>query len=318
MPSGGSNNCGECWFLSTRSKKPSSIVNNKFRLPYCTLRRILLNKRNPFWTYCGCQSPVCPSQKPKPRGAVYVSGNGYPHAKRVWITEAYQSKLSLEQTKLADFCMQELTLSDQTLCDEFNYSNLPLCVIDAIFSIGVRYESTVNVVNRVRSYFSNLNYEPSINNLISQYYNHDIKYMADTFFNNKQRTSTHNGILKADAVLRFCKVLAKFEVNCIDDVIKVTGKKDFENEIKKIPGQKSGICLNYFYALSGMSDYVKPDRMLKRFAESVRGRNVKVSECHQLLLGASLIISETYPEMEARILDHLVWKYQRGRKKRPK
>ena len=65
-----------------------------------------------------------------------------------------------------------------------------------------------------------------------------------------------------------------------------------------------------------MSDYVKPDRMLKRFAESVRDRNVKVSECHQLLLGASLILSETYPEMEARILDHLVWKYQRGRKKR--
>ena len=67
-----------------------------------------------------------------------------------------------------------------------------------------------------------------------------------------------------------------------------------------------------------MFDYVKPDRMIKRFAESVRNTNVKVSECHQLLLGASLILSETYPEMEAWILDHLVWKYQRGRNKRLK
>ncbi len=318
MSNGSSNNCGECWFLSTRRKKPCSIVNNKLGLPYCTLRRILLNKRNPFWTYCECQSPVCPNQKTKPRGAVYVSGNGYPHAKKVWITAAYQSTLSEEQSKLADFCMQQLNVADPTLYDEFTYSNLALCVIDAVFSIGSRYESTANVVHRARSYFSKVNEEPTINDLISQYHNHDVTYMAYTFFNNRKRTSTSNGILKADAVLKFCKVLAEFEVNRIDDVIKVIGKKDFENAIKKIPGQKSGICLNYFYALSGMFDYVKPGRMIKRFAENVRGRNVKVSECHQLLLGASLIISETYPKMEAWILDHLVWKYQRDRKKRLK
>ena len=44
-----------------------------------------------------------------------------------------------EIDQLVDFCKNTLTLEDVKLGDEFYYQSLPLCVIDAVFSIGVRY-----------------------------------------------------------------------------------------------------------------------------------------------------------------------------------
>ncbi len=70
-------------------------------------------------------------------------------------------------------------------------------------------------------------------------------------FQNRQRTSSRNGILKAEAVYQFCRVLHKYSVNYLQDVIKLYGNQEFEKEIKLISGQKSGISLVYFYMLVG-------------------------------------------------------------------
>src|ERR1700684_1819151 len=43
---------------------------------------------------------------------------------------------------------QKLNLAEATLGREHSYASLPLCIIDAVFSIGVRYESTKRTVIR--------------------------------------------------------------------------------------------------------------------------------------------------------------------------
>jgi hypothetical protein len=118
---------------------------------------------------------------------------------------------------------------------------LPLCVIDAVFSIGVNYAGTAKVVQRFGVHFGlpclGLEAEPpttsqlSTSDFLALYARHGIPYFTDTVYQNRQRTSTTNGILKADAVLRFSEVLHAFQVEYLQDVARVRGQKDFETAI---------------------------------------------------------------------------------------
>ena len=53
---------------------------------------------------------------------------------------------------IADYCDQVLPLATASLGKEYYYQSLPLCVIDAVFSIGVKYKSVQNVVARYCEY----------------------------------------------------------------------------------------------------------------------------------------------------------------------
>ena len=48
----------------------------------------------------------------------------------------------------AEYCREKLDLDSVELGCEYRYPNLPLCIIDTVFSIGVSYVSTSNTVNR--------------------------------------------------------------------------------------------------------------------------------------------------------------------------
>jgi uncharacterized protein YrrD len=53
----------------------------------------------------------------------------------------------LTSSKVAEFCLQNFSFNEE---DTFpQYSCLPLCVIDSIFSIGVKYEGVENIIQRV-------------------------------------------------------------------------------------------------------------------------------------------------------------------------
>jgi hypothetical protein len=307
MPNGGSDNCGECQFFSKNNFKQAK--DDEFRLPHCLLRRIPITK-HPFYTYCDNSLDSEPSNGP--RGSVYIDGGTYPHTRKLWIDENEQNKLMNEQQIIADFCKKNLGLANYKLGDEFSYKSLALCVIDVIFSIGVKYSSVTNTIQRIKSKIPEAD-SLTISDLLKSYDYYSIEGMVNEIFGNRQRTSTRNGILKAEAVQRFCRVLLDFDVNQINDVEKVIANKDFEAEIKSIPGQSSGISLVYFYILTGAKDYVKPDRMIQRFLSATLNRKVKESECQRLIFGASLIIEKEYPEIRASIIDHLMWKYQSGR-----
>jgi predicted ATPase len=64
--------------------------------------------------------------------------------------------------------------------------------------------------------------------------------MAEKVYQNKQRTSTSNGFLKAEAAYHFARVVQKFDVEYLQDVNKILGDEKFETDIARIPGQGSG------------------------------------------------------------------------------
>ena len=223
--------------------------------------------------------------------------------------------------KVAKYSKVHLALNSPELLQEYGYSHLPLCVIDAVFSIGVNYRSTENTVARFCKHVGIVSqttvHPPEIDAQLSierflqinEYYG--VKGMAEIVYRNRQRTSPKNGILKAEAVLRFSEALLKFGVNYLQDVPKVFNSRNFESTITSIPGQSSGISLKYFYMLAGSEDFVKPDRMIVRFVEWAIGRTPSADECQELITAASRVLAREYPHITPRKLDYAIWMYQR-------
>lgn len=50
--------------------------------------------------------------------------------------------------KIVSFLVDNYDLESFELPSEYDYSCLPLCILDAVFSIGVKYKSVENVISR--------------------------------------------------------------------------------------------------------------------------------------------------------------------------
>lgn len=225
--------------------------------------------------------------------------------------------------KIAQYCLKKLNLQDARLSEEYFYHSLPFCIVDAVYSIGVTYTGTRNTVqyfcnrqnlHKLRAHgspYPDISEQYSIadfEKLLSGY--DDYSLVAEDVFNNRQRTSSRNGILKAEAVHRFARVLMDHHVNYYQDIPAVIKSDRFESAICLIPGQRSGISLKYFFMLAGEKNLIKPDRWIRIFLTKITGIDLSLSDAQLLLSQALEILKETYPELTLRELDHEIWKYE--------
>jgi len=232
--------------------------------------------------------------------------------------------------RIAQYCKAHLNLQNAELSEEYYYRSLPFCIIDAVYSLAARYSSTRNTVihfcnvqglQRLRpkgSTYPDMSDQYSVREfeeLLSLY--SEYKQIAVELFDNRQRTSTRNRILKAEAVHRFVRVLLLHHVNYFQDIPTVIQSKQFESDIRSIPGQTYGTSLTYFFMLSGEENMVKPDRMVLRFLWRIIGEQVSKLNPHAWLSQALKILNEKYPKLTSRELDHEIWKYEKAMANKP-
>lgn len=217
---------------------------------------------------------------------------------------------------LAHVCGSLFDLDNASLSNSYYYSALPLCVIDAVFSIGVKYTSTLNTVLRYSNRFNiaPYNYQRANtppNHTISDFINNldavGIESSATVIYQNHQRTSSRNGILKAEAVYRFAKILQEHGIESFADLNSVSDLSLVGNCVKQIPGQKSGLSWQYFLMLAGDDSLAKPDRHVLRFIEKYLGFRPTISEAQHILADTVSILSATYPNITVRLLDYTIW-----------
>jgi hypothetical protein len=202
----------------------------------------------------------------------------------------------------------------------YEYASLPLCVIDAVFSIGARYESTERTVTTFceRYGWGREDRGGTTEHTISEFlrilqpYENRWEEMANVVFRNRQRTSSRSGILKAEATYRFANVLPQFGIETLADVLISGPRDDLRRAIKAIPGQGSALSYAYFLILAGNQDAVKPDRMVTRFVANALGvRTVAPELAEELVRKASAILRPEFPALVPSSLDNKIWKYQR-------
>jgi len=198
------------------------------------------------------------------------------------------------------------------------YRSLPLCIIDAVYSIGVRYESTERTLKDFCTW-SHWNYEQgyTVNEFIALLdpFDRDWERLSTEVFHNRQRTSSRSGILKAEAVYRFARGLQSSHVDTHADIqkeVKFDPPDHLVSTIAAIPGQSSGISLKYFLMLAGYDGAIKPDRMVVRFVAEALGRNnVTPDLAETLVLSAHRVLRSEAPGLTAAILDYGIWSHQR-------
>jgi hypothetical protein len=217
-----------------------------------------------------------------------------------------------------------LPLSGATLPEPYYYHSMTLCVVDAVFSIGVRYEGVTATVERYCGHYGVQRLRPDprtvlppreqqecISDLCRHFDERDAAAMARDVFQNKQRTSTRSGIVKAEAVKQFALALKAAGIEYLQDAPRGWDSLALDRAVRAIPGQASGISLQYFWMLAGSDDLIKPDRMILRFLEGQLGRTVAVVEAQGILAGAAAALKSTYPHISPRLLDFKIWEHQR-------
>lgn len=220
-------------------------------------------------------------------------------------------------------CRSTLRLSEP-LGDEYRYAHLSLCVLDAIYSIGVKYQSTQAVVaryaawagltqNRPGDVLPSIEAQQPLGALVDHVREVGPDSFAADVVCNRQRTSTRGGILKSDAVLRYAEVLGDHEVRYLQDVAPRAGDQDLGRALRAVKGQASGISTSYFFMLAGDEMLVKPDRMLERFVSRAIGREVDVGSIQPLVTAACHRLQGEHPGLTPRGLDHAMWNYERER-----
>jgi hypothetical protein len=219
-------------------------------------------------------------------------------------------------------------LHEARLPDEYYYASLPLCVVDAVFSIGVRYESTRRTVRNwcdsQTPAWRMIDRSPRSEQRRSQHTleeflgllkGRDFRSLAQREFNNSQRTSSTNGILKAEATYMFAVALHHAGINDFGDTQEMTRLEKVRPTIIWIKGQGSGLSFDYFLMLSGCDAHVKADRMVRRFVANALGTtDVSAITAQQLVLEACEELKAHFPNLKPRLLDYEIWSYQRARR----
>lgn len=191
--------------------------------------------------------------------------------------------------------------------------SLALCILDSIWSIGVRYGAVKNVVTRYREWVGSRGGDAdrrAARELIV-----DIadgggpeRFATDVVVN-EQRTSPKSGVLKAEAVLQAARKLTALGIDDATDLRERTGDDAIKRAWLSVRGQSSGVSWYYLNILALVED-VKPDRMITRFLAGALGRPVDPAEARSLVRAAHQTIEASHPGLTLRALDHAVWRNQ--------
>jgi len=233
------------------------------------------------------------------------------------------SHIHADIATVAEACRSRLHLSDARLGEEYYYQSLPLCVIDAVFSISIRYETVRHVVQRYCDHFAlrrlrldraslpPAHEQERLSDFCHKISEIGIERFATDIFQNRCRTSTKNGILKAEATFLFSRVMTDFDIQYFQDLPKIASNTSFEDRIEDIPGQGSGKSLRYFFMLAGNENFIKADRMILRFLVSVLNRQLAANQAEGLLVAVAEELKKEYTHITPRLLDHAIWNHQR-------
>ena len=214
-------------------------------------------------------------------------------------------------------CTERLNAPDQWKPFEGYPGSLALCVLDAIWSLNVRYPVTRGVIGRYRNarrWQGNAD-EDGIPELLAVYA--QVGGVAEFIrhVGTRNRVSTQpDAMSKGDAVFLAATALHDLGIDTAGQFRDADGTElaDQAREAwTAIPGQRSGISWRYLRMLAGLPD-VKPDRMVVRFVASALGVDVSAvtsDRAVDLIQAAAEQLG-----VDQRALDHEIWEYQSGKR----
>lgn len=194
-------------------------------------------------------------------------------------------------------------------------SSLALCVMDSIWSIGIRYQTVEKVLDRylnARGYGGLVVSQNCVDGprevltwVESLGHDGNLGEVLAAVVQNWNRTSSVNGILKSEAVLQACSLLDSLGIHTPIDLVTHSNVVEprWRSEIK---GQASGISWKYLLMLAGQSG-VKPDRMVNRFMKRMGANAGMTPE----VFVQKIVDAINRKDIDATAVDHRIWSIER-------
>lgn len=203
------------------------------------------------------------------------------------------------------------------------WAHLSLCVLDATFSIGLRYNAVVVPV--VRRYARSEDLTPVLiegpallekisprenEQPLSQFLASIATSSDDDFatqLGSRNRTSSRGGILKASASRQIAEALVAANVETLSDVAVLLADPArvarVEKELQQVRGSGAhGVRTSYLWMLAGDDNHVKPDRHVLKWIEGILGHKVSVAEARSLLSAVAKDL-----QVSPWSVDHAIW-----------
>jgi len=214
---------------------------------------------------------------------------------------------------------QKLDLAPRTK----RWRSLTSCVLDAVWSIGITYDT--KVVPYVRAVFADMGGGDPLTDEtddpgpdptpLSAF---RAKYPAAEDLEkitSRHLTSTRSGIPKTDAALRYADILLADGLDTLADaracLMDTTRAEHLTAQLKQVPGD--GVRTGYFWMLVGNRDLVKPDRHILGWLRK-HGHHTDVAGARQLLAQLATDLSD---KLDQRVypsdLDHAIWRSEARR-----
>ena len=202
------------------------------------------------------------------------------------------------------------------------WASLSACVLDAVWSIGARYDGVVvPLVHRVLDEGAAgplLAPAPAadvhpVSRLLTRFPDEESLIAVAR---NRQRTSTRGGITKAQAVLGYARVLLDNGIDDLDGVNRAMASPSLlasiDNGLRRVRGEgKYGIRRSYFWMLCGDDERIKPDRMVLRWLAPHGVRDPEAAQ--QLLIDVAEVLSQAgAAKVTPWEVDHAIWLAARG------
>jgi len=228
--------------------------------------------------------------------------------------------------RLLEYVIQELAndLSTKVLGNEYYYHSLPLAAIDAVFSARAQYPSVQNVVQRYcnkyelpvfrspRDCLPSPNNQEGVSTLIRKMKQDGVPYFVEKVFDNRSVTS---GRLKAVVLLELLETFEKLQIQTFQDIQVWLNQPAQQQNLIRAMTSIHGIgeaTYRYFLMLVGDDQLVKPDTMILRFIKNVLGSSANEAEAVRLIQAVSQQLLPQYPKLNPRLLDYIIWSWQRG------
>jgi hypothetical protein len=195
------------------------------------------------------------------------------------------------------------------------YDSVGLAIIDSVWSIGVRYHCVRSVMARYRAARRADGHDPEADRPA------DVRRFIESCggpdgfadrMGNRQRTSSRNGILKAEAVLHEARIFEREGVAVATDLVDASEERldHLRRRWSSVTGRGSGVSWRAFCMLVGLAE-VKPDRMIRRFVAAALRRSgesaVSVEWARELVIATAV-----RPNVSPGALDYVIWSYKSG------
>lgn len=184
---------------------------------------------------------------------------------------------------------------------------LSLCLLETVFSLRAKEESTKKVRRRYADTYLNgtqANVKDTLSDFVTRIENAGGALdFAENILKNRQKL---NGSLKADICCQLANQLLSFGIETTEDFKQSFEKKQIDKALLSVHGfGQQG--LNYLHMAIGEEDYVKADVYINKCIKQALGTTLNNEETQQLFKDTVEILKQINPELTARKLDLIIW-----------